>query len=919
MQNKPDDKNAPLRSDVRYLGRLLGEVLKEQVGEHLFELEEDIRTLCKNSRLSDQPQIIDLIRQQIAELSPHSLIDLTKAFSLYFQLVNTAEQNHRIRRKRHYECQGDIIKYSLEYFVDWLKAHQIDDETLQKLLNRIQITPVLTAHPTHIMRQTLLQKHRRLSRGLFQREQQLTPTEQRHLEASLKHDITLLWQTNPFHNRQITVMDEVENLFNYFDESLWQSLPQVHQDLEELLQAAGYAVRVPTMLRFGSWIGGDRDGHPGVSPALTAQILQRHSSYALQQYQQALVSLCEHYSASTRYQAISDALCQSLEQDRERFPELGQSLQARYPQELYRQKLLLMQHKLQLTQPLDPAATGGYASPQELQAELDLLHASLSQHRGEQALRPLQQLQRQVDIFGFHLVSLDIRQHAEVHLQAVQEVLAASGVHPAYAALPEAEKVALLQAELNNPRPLLSPYQHFSDATQAVLDTLHTVRQGLERFGPQAVQQYIISMCQQLSDLLNLMLLCKETGLASFATEQPQMQLQVVPLFETVADLERAPQVMAALFKFPLYQACLKACQQTQEVMLGYSDSSKQAGILSASWHLYQAQCHLSQVAQEHGVHLRFFHGRGGTVSRGGGPAHHAILAQPADTLSGDIRLTEQGEVLAWKYNFPELAHRNLSVLLSSVAEVSLSQSPENQAEHPGEHWEQVMHRLAAKAYAAYAELVHAGPEFITYFEQSTPLAAISELNIGSRPAKRKASQGIEDLRAIPWVFAWMQSRCVLSAWFGVGSALQGHLQEQEQALTDLQEMYQHWPFFRSLIDNLQMTLSKADLRIARCYADLVESAPLRQRIWQRIESEYQQTCQAVLKITGQAELLDNSPTLKRSIALRNPYVDPLNYIQVEVLQRLRQQQADPHETQLLHDVMQLTVMGIAEGLRNTG
>lgn len=921
-----NDKNAPLRADVRYLGRLLGEVLREQVGDYLYELEEDVRTLTKNSRVSDQPQIVDSILEEISEQSPASLIDLTKAFGLYFQLVNIAEQNHRIRRKRHYEIHGEVIKYSLEDLLNWLQAQKISDAELQALLNKIQIAPVLTAHPTHIIRQTLLQKHRRISRGLFRREQPLTPRERQELGHDFKHEISLLWQTSPFHSRRITVSDEVSNLFNYFDESLWDTLPTVHQDLEELLHEAGYAVQVPTMIRFGSWIGGDRDGHPFVTAELTRQTLKQQKAYVIKQYRRSLENLSGHYSVALRYQPVSDEFMASLQQDRELLPELAATEMAHHPKELYRQKLHLMQARLDATQA--ELETPGSQKPETLynealfQRDVQLLLESLRLHRGEATLRPVQHLLRQIEIFGFYLARLDIRQHAKVHASSVAELMALNGVSANYADLPETEKQALLLRELVNPRPLISAFHELSDETQELINTFMVVNESLRTISPQAVTTWIISMCQNLSDILHVQLLAKETGLARFeGTSGSQSEckdgwsrIMVVPLFETVADLEAAPGIMKALFALPLYKHCLSSHQQTQEVMVGYSDSSKQAGILASTWHLYQAQRELTAIAHEANVQLRFFHGRGGTLSRGGGPSHHAILAQPADTLWGDIRLTEQGEVLAWKYNFPELAHRNLSVLLSAVLEVTASHPPEPSLNE----WSKVMNQLSDLSYQTYTALVHDHPDFVEYFEQATPLEAISHLNIGSRPSKRKATHSIEDLRAIPWVFAWMQSRCVLPAWYGVGSALEAIQAEQPNELNYLRQMYANWPFFKTFIDNLQMTLSKADLRIARCYADLAEPR-LRESVWTLIEAEYIRTRQQVLAITEQSDILENKETLKRSIALRNPYVDPLNYIQVEVLKRLRAGVEDEREHSLLQEALELSIMGISEGLRNTG
>lgn len=910
------DTNAPLRADVRQLGQLLGEVLREQGGDSLFELEEDVRTLCKNARLSPQPHFSASIREQIQEQSSSMLKDLTQAFGLYFQLVNIAEQNHRIRRKHHYEIQGDVIKYSLQDLIARLREQKLDNAALQALLNSLEITPVITAHPTHIMRPTLLRKHQRISETLFQREYKLTPWEQRQSLQSLKHEISLLWQSNPFHQRKITVMDEVENQFSYYNSSIWTVAAQVHLDLETLLAEAGYTVQLPSLIRYGSWIGGDRDGHPFVTAQLTQETLYKQAHFALKRYIQSLDTLRDHYSISAQFQGISPEFRTALEQDKQDFPELAQQVEARYPQELYRQKCLFMQERLRLKLEQDPSKASRqrqYANAAAFESDLQLMLDSLKTGSSAAVLQPLKLLMRQLDIFGFHLSTLDIRQHAERHAQAVSEILTQACGLENYAQWSESEKCELLLRELQSGRPLYSKYQDYSAETQEVLDTLQIVRKMRQELGPRVVQHYIISMCEHLSDLLHVLLLCRETGLARFHGDQPFCELEVVPLFETVADLQRAPAVMEAFFKCPIYTVCRQAQAQRQEVMLGYSDSGKQAGILAATWNLYQAQRALVKVAQEHHIQLSFFHGRGGTVSRGGGPTHHAILAQPPETLWGKIRLTEQGEVMSWKYAFPELAHRNLSILLSAVITATQAQAPEELTQE----WEETMEHLSRESYRAYGDLVHEHPGFIDYFQQATPLSAISQLNIGSRPSKRKQTRGIEDLRAIPWVFSWMQSRCVLPAWFGVGSALASEL-KTEAGLERLQNMYIRWPFFQSFIANLQMTLSKADMEIASLYQQGVKDAQTREEIWSCIQREYARTTEAVLQITGQNELLSSAPVLKRSIALRNPYVDPMNYIQVEALRRLRSCE-DAEERQALLDVVEMSIIGISEGLRNTG
>lgn len=669
------------------------------------------------------------------------------------------------------------------------------------------------------------------------------------------------------------------------------------------------------LIRFGSWIGGDRDGHPFVTSRLSREVLKKQKSYVLNKYLQSMAVLLDHYSVSLHVQPVSDAFAERLHQDRKVFPELAAVLAQAYPQELYRQKILFMQQRLNNTllqlKGHVPSPDVLYLSAQELLSDLELMCNSLKWHRGEAILRPLEQLLWQVRIFGFQLVTLDIRQDAGVHAQTVAELLTAAGVTPDYLALQESEKQALLLKELENPRPLLSPYRPLAAMHQEVLDTLRMMSEGQQMLSPEALQTYIISMCKQPSDILHVLLLAKEAGLNPLCQEQ--LKLRVVPLFETVADLQTATEVMQTLFDMPLYRRYLETQGQWQEVMVGYSDSAKEGGILAATWNLYQAQQALTEVARQAEVKLRFFHGRGGTISRGGGPTHHAILAQPRGTVNGCLRITEQGEVLAWKYNFPELAHRNLSVLLSAVLEATF---------HGADHqvnpaWEALLTRLARASYQAYSELVK-DPRFIDFFYQATPIDAIAQLNIGSRPSKRKNSRSIQDLRAIPWVFAWMQSRSVFPAWFGVGAALEQELAaDLEPGL--LREMYALWPFFKTFIDNLQMTLSKADMQIAELYLQQVEPE-LRHEMGERLKSEYQRVKKHVLWITEQDHLLEYHPTLQKSIQLRNPYVDPLNHIQVEVLRRLRNGQAeDPQQKDLLYKALELSIMGISEGLRNTG
>lgn len=897
-----EDKNAPLRADIRFLGQELGEVLKIQVGQEFYELEESIRSACKDARKSSTPETqVKNIRQLIATQPPETLIHLTQAFGIYFQLVNLAEQHHRIRRKKDYEAQEHIVNYSLEYLVQHLQKKNLSPEALNECLKRIKVTPVMTAHPTHIMRQTILRKHRRIKQILQSTPQ--SSREQHLLTQQARHEITTLWQSNPFHKRTITVMDEVENLFTYFDASLFQSVPQIHEELSNELD-----LEVPNMLKIGSWIGGDRDGHPFVKASTTEKTLALQKDYIIGKYQEELSKLQDHLSMSVLYKSVSPDFLEQLTLYREQYPHLSREMSEKYPDELYRQFLALLRYKLKATQ---LEQTGAYPNAEGLLKDLTLLKTSLQDHQASICEIHLKPLIRQVKIFGFHLATLDIRQDSAIHLDCVSALFKASGVHDGYASLDEDTKTDLLMKELKNPRPLYHPRQNYSPESTEVFRVFETIKKARDTLGPDCITTYIMSMCRTVSDVLHVLLLCKEFGLAQTTGENPFCELNIVPLFETLEDLQNAPDTMSKIFGMPLYRKCLAHHNHTQEIMLGYSDSSKRAGILAATWQLYKTQQSLTEVAKTHQCKLRFFHGRGGSISRGGGPTHHAIMAQPPETLWGEVRLTEQGEVLSWKYNFPELAHRELSVLLSSVIEVSLEEHTHTANDYP--QWLELIEHLGKTSHRVFCELVE-HPDFITFFQQSTPIQAISHLNIGSRPSKRKNTRSIEDLRAIPWVFSWMQSRCVLPAWYGVGSAFEA-LNPEGDTLDTLQDMYKQWRFFQVFIDNLQMTLSKADLHIAQCYMDLVEDEAIRSHFWQQIQNEYIQTQKWLLKITGQVQLLDNKITLKKSINLRNPYVDPLNYIQVEVLKRLKNSPNNP----LLDQALKLSIMGISEGLRNTG
>jgi phosphoenolpyruvate carboxylase len=704
--------------------------------------------------------------------------------------------------------------------------------------------------------------------------------------------------------------------------------------------------RLPAMLRFGSWMGGDRDGNPYVTHDVTTATIRLLRTTMLRQHIMAIESLSRRLGQSTRQVHISAELRRSLEEEAARFPEVAALLARRNPYEPYRQKCTYIREKLLRARDhasghvltwggdtsLPPSGTF-YHHRDELLADLRIVERGLREHAGSAvADGALHDLVRQVEVFGLHLATLDIRQHSERHASALSELLAFAGVCPDYGALTEAERVELLAREVANPRPLIPTRLPYSDETIETIQTFRTVAAILEQLSPEAIHTYVISMTTGASDILAVLLLAKEAGL--YRPEARMSRLDIVPLFETGADLAGCATVMEACLRLPIYREHLRLRGGVQEVMIGYSDSNKDVGFVAANWALYQAQRALRDLVARSGVGLRLFHGRGGSIGRGGGPANQAILAQPPGSIGNQIKITEQGEVISDRYGLPKLAHRHLEQVVNAVLRAGFAPQ-----EDTPPVWERTLESLAAIAREHYRALVYGHPDFLRYFRSATPIAEISRLKIGSRPASRKNSDRIEDLRAIPWVFSWMQSRHTLPGWYGLGYALERFVSQERESGSEgagengsdspalprspaplllLQEMYARWPFFRSMIDNAQMILGKADLHIAERYAELVAEPEIMQTIFGAIRTEYERTCRMVCQVACIERLLDNSPVLQRSIARRNPYVDPLSYVQVELLRRLRAAPAGPDHT-ALEDAILLSISGIAAGLKNTG
>jgi phosphoenolpyruvate carboxylase len=992
MSRADQSKDAPLRADIRRLGDLLGETLRRFGGERLFEIEEDVRALCKRLRgaqasgqtsgqmsgrttgegaAGGERELKRLLRR----LSLDETIGVIRAFSVYFQLVNIAEQYHRIRRKRFYELRtpDQPQRGSLAETLRKLRGDFSDPKLLQRVVDRLEIMPVMTAHPTEAARRTLLEKHRRIADLLAAfDDENLAPRRRDELHARLAAEVESVWQTDEVRHTQPTVLDEVNHGLYYFDATLFDAAPALLDELERQLEENFPGAKLrdgAAPLRFGSWIGGDRDGNPFVTPEITWETLRLQQRLVLRKYRDSVASLSRRLSESSRFAPPTDELSESLKEDAAALPAVAAEVAARNAEEPYRQKLSYIYTRientlrrnrdlasaLRLTEehtlisirpglPIVAALTGSdadvanvYRDGASLWEDLRLVRDSLRADKAVYAARAVDRLMRQVAVFGLNLATLDLRQHSERHTAALSEITRALRLRD-YAQMSEDERVEWLTRELDTPRPLVATDARYRPETTETLNVFRVARRSLDEISPNAIRTYIISMTREVSDLLAALVLAKEAGLvecglriadcgfdrgSAIRNPHSAFRIAVSPLFETIEDLRRAPEIMRRLFEHPFYRRQLAAQGGLQEVMIGYSDSSKDGGILTSSWELYKAQERLWEVARAAGVELRLFHGRGGTVGRGGGPSHEAILAQPPDTVVGRIKITEQGEVISSKYSLAEIAQRSLELTTSAVIAASLPQPARDTGKLS--RWKDVMEDISAVAFAAYRRFVRETTGFYDYFIQATPVEELQYLRIGSRPAKRKSgSKSLDDLRAIPWVFGWTQSRHLLPGWLAVGTALEDFIKARpRENLRLLREMYSEWPFFHSTISNIEMTLAKADFQIARQYASRTLDRGLGRRIFRMLEEEYERACRVTLQITGERRLLDQSPALQRSIAVRNPYVDPLSFLQVELLARRRQRDrkaelSDDDREKLLYATL-LTINGIAAGMRNTG
>ncbi|MCS7012791.1 MAG: phosphoenolpyruvate carboxylase [Chloroherpetonaceae bacterium] len=925
--------DALLQRDVKMLGNLLGQVLVEQESAEFLELEEKVRLLCKEIRMGKKDSLRAELMNLLESLSIEEAGNLVRAFGAFFHLTNVAEQVHQVRRDRETlrelaeSGRPPVLEGSLYDVIARFKQEGKTAEELQALFNRLSIEPTLTAHPTEAVRQSVLFKRRNIAYLLERLNQpNLTPNERRDLTEELTAIITALWQTDDVREGSLTVFEEVRNQLYYLENIFWDVLPKLYADLEHALAEfyPDFHFEIPPFLRIHSWTGGDRDGHPFVTHEVTRETLRFLKREVLKRYIDAVEAAVVELSCSLNRVKISGELRESIARDEQAYGRaaIEAGWAGRNFNEPYRIKLRYISYRLSQTlASLDSerALPGAYPDEETFLEDLRIIERSLHQNKGERlALTQVRKLIRRAEVFGFSFFTLDIRQHSSKHTQALDEIVAQLRLLPKrYTEMDESEKRAWLAQEIQSRRPILPYKLGFSEETDEVVRTFRQIRRSLESISRRAIQTYIVSMTAKVSHILEVMLFAKEAALIRLTdNDEFQSDLNIVPLFETIDDLRHADEFMRELFEMPVYQKQLRARGMLQEVMIGYSDSSKDGGLLASSWELYNAQLRLKACAERYGVKLKLFHGRGGTVGRGGGaPVHQAILAQPKGTVDGRIKLTEQGEIISSKYATPHIATRNLELTTTAVMLASLNMQNEPD---PKPEWLQAMAQAAEASFKAYRAFIYDNPRFVEYFYEATPIDIIAEMKIGSRPAKRRGAGRIEDLRAIPWVFAWTQSRATLPSWFGFSDGVDAVL-AQGTSIALFQEMYDGWRFFRTLLDSMQMSLSKCDIRVAEEYAKLVSDTAMGMTIFEAIRTRFYHTIDLICTITRQKELLENNPALRRSIRAREPYIDPLSYIQVIALKKYRRSEASEEERKKLLSVLRNSVNSIAAGIRNTG
>lgn len=918
QRETPREATEPLREDIRLLGGILGQIVREQAGDTVFDLVERARVESFRVRRSeiDRAELVSLF----AGVSTADAIPVIRAFSHFALLANLAEDIHRERRRAIHINAGEPPRDStLAATYSKLDGADINSATVEEALRGALVSPVITAHPTETRRRTVFETQSRITELMRYRERTaLSVGETADVDLDLRRQILTLWQTALIRLSRLRIQDEIEVGLRYYDAALFEVIPKINAEVRKALRSRwpdADLLREP-ILRPGSWIGGDRDGNPYVTGEIVHRATTRAAATAIEHHLAELEHLERELSMSARLVTVTpelDLLASTSGDD--------SVFRADEP---YRRAIRGIRGRLTATglsilgeMPAHGGDSGlqAYLEPAQLQHDLAVIDMSLRRN-GDAVIADdrLERLREAVEVFGFHLSGLDMRQNSEVHESVVAELLAWSGVHPDYASLSESEKVDLLSAELTTRRPLTSPDAEFSELTAKELAIMHAGAKAVRVLGAGAVPNYIISMCSSVSDMLEAAVLLKEVGVLDPGVGgEPACPIGIVPLFETIEDLQGGAATLLATLDIPIYRAIVTSRGNSQEVMLGYSDSNKDGGYLAANWALYRAELDLVDAARKSGIRLRLFHGRGGTVGRGGGPSYEAILAQPPGAVEGSLRITEQGEVIAAKYAEPRLAHRNLETLIAATLESTLLDVEGLGTDAEAAYT--VLDELAALARTAYTELVHDTPGFVQYFEASTPVAEIGALNIGSRPASRKQTKAISDLRAIPWVLSWSQSRVMLPGWYGTGAAFERWIDGNPERLATLTRLYEKWPFFRTVLSNMAMVMSKSDMGLAARYAELVPDVELRDRVFGMITDEHARTVRMYKEITAYDDLFADNSGLERSVHNRFPYLEPLNHLQVELIRRYR----SGDESDQVRRGIQLTMNGLATALRNSG
>ena len=893
--------NRGVRQDVRELGALLGDVLKEQTSTGSFQTVEELR-LAAIAYRDGETDSRQRLRETFEQLSPDEEGDVARAFATYFELINLAEERERVRAVRS-GSQAGTLDDSLDQTVKSLADEGADSDTVAGILDDVLIEPTFTAHPTEARRGTVKAKLRSIADHIQTLdERNLTDREKEDVWQDIEAEVTSLWLTRQVRQRPPEPLDEVRNIQWYLENTLFDVVGEVYSEFEDVVTDEYPDIDLPKLFEFRSWAGSDRDGNPYVTVDVTDETLETQRSIVVERYRTRLKRLSAVLSQDGDRYATTGAFQASLDADVERFPSVAEEAEERYPDEPYRQKFRLMRERLNRISDVRP---GGYDADEELLADLETVDASLRAYGGHDIADAfIEPLMRQVSTFGFSLASLDLRDHRIQHTEAIDEALAAEGID--YRGLDEDERVELLTDAILQDEPIIDPESpgDVSETAQKVLTRFAALSDWQKEYGKEAIDTYCISMTEEPSHVLEVLFLADQVDVVSLPDH---VGLDVVPLLETEAALNGADRIMGTLFENEAYGQALSARGNTQEIMLGYSDSNKENGFLAANWDLYKNQRRLAEITNEYDVTMRLFHGRGGSISRGGGPMNRALLALPNETVTGQVKFTEQGEAIAEKYGTPRIAERNLEQMLDAQIRARQRALEEPVEEVPDE-WTEAMNTMAAAARSAYRDLLETDG-FVSYFEQATPITVIEDLNLGSRPASRSADRSVEDLRAIPWVFSWTQSRCILPGWFSIASGIDAYLDDGGD-LDTLAEMYEEWPFFRTTFDRATIALARTDLEIADEYAALATS-DLREEFQPRLETEYEQAVDYLLDIADRDSLLRRD-WLAESLERRNPYVDPLNLLQTHLL-------SQTHLTEAEERTLRLTVNGIAAGMKNTG